>query len=299
MSSTKDISNPSFSLSWVLLTALLWIQLFAACTYSWQFGEYYDYGWFVPPLFAAFIWRIRNLFSFPAETPSPTVALFILLLVLAGSLFCLRVVELVDPRWTLPIWIHAFVVIGTTLFTTHRLGGRRATKRIIPITLFACTALPLPTMLETRLVSLFTESVVLSSAALLEMLKMQVHMLGDRLSVMNEVVEVTDGCSGVRSAQSSLMSSLFLGELTRLKTRRRILLVGLGIAIAWALNVFRATALATIQVRKGREAFDQAHDNLGLLTYLTGLSLVFIIASLMGKHQGRSITHRKIQKTKG
>jgi len=273
---------------------LLWLQLFAACVYAWRFGEYYAYGWYVPPLFAMFMWRIRGLFTTRHEPPLRKALPIVGLIGLGAGLFCLRVVERVDPRWTLPIWIHALLVIGVTLLAAYRLGGGPAFRRTIPIIVFACTAIPLPTVLENLFVSTLTDGVVSSSAALLQFLGMQVQTVGDRLSFMNEVVEVNEGCSGIQSAQSFLMSSLFFGELMKLQATQRIILVGIGIAVAWVLNVIRASSLAAIRFQKGHEAFDQAHDNAGLLAFIVGSIMLLGFSSWIGRPNRGALVHKQV-----
>lgn len=296
MSSNTDSSHPKIHLGWLSLLLVLWLQLFAACVYAWRFGEYYDYGWYVPPLFAMFMLRIRGQFSAPREASNRIVFPILALVGLGAGLFFLRVIQRVDPRWTLPIWIHALVVIGITLFAAYNLGGARAFRRTIPIIIFACSAIPLPTLVENFLVSTLTDGVISSSAALLQLLGMHVQTVGDRLGFMDEVVEVTEGCSGIRSAQSFLMSSLFFGELMKLRAAQRVVLVLIGIAVAWVLNVVRASSLAAIQFRKGQEAFDSAHDNAGLLAFLVGSVLLLAFSSWIGRANRGTVVHRRIER---
>lgn len=295
MSRGSPTSDPARQWAWSGLLALLWLQLFAACIYGWRFGEYYDYGWYVPPLFAFFLWRIRGLFSGTKTRPISPLILISGMLGLGAALFCLRVVERVDPRWTLPLWIHALLVIGVSLLGAWQLGGRAATQRIIPIIIFGCSAIPLPTLIENHLVSSLTQGVVTSSASLLQLLGMQVQTLGDRLAFMNEVVEVTEGCSGIRSAQSFLMSSLFFGELMKLSTLHRLILVGIGIATAWVLNVIRASALAAIQFNQGQDAFDKAHDQAGLIAFAVGSLLLLAFSSWIGRQKKGMVVRKRIK----
>lgn len=281
---------------WSLLLLLLWAQLFAACIYAWRFGEYYDYGWYVPPLFAWFLWRIRGEFGRSVQSTLPISLIIPSLIGLSAVLFCLRVLEKVDPRWTLPIWIHAILVIGITFFIAFRTGGIQAAKRLIPIVIFACTAIPLPTLIEKLLVSNLTSGVLTTSEFVLKLVGLEVATLGDRLIFMDELVEVTDGCSGIRSAQSFLMSSLFFGELMKLRYPRRILLVVVGIAIAWVLNVVRASSLAAIQFLNGRDAFEQAHDSAGLLAFIVGSTLLYVLSSWIGRQDRRPVVRKVVKK---
>jgi exosortase/archaeosortase family protein len=113
---------------------------------------------------------------------------------------------------------------------------------------------------------------------------------------MNDTVEVTEGCSGIRSIQSFLMSSLFFGELMKLRTNQRIALVGIGIAVAWGLNVVRASSLAAIRFLRGQEAFDQAHDNAGLLAFIVGSILLLAFSSWIGRKKQGAVVHRRVKR---
>ena len=89
--------------------------------------------------------------------------------------------------------------------------------------------------------------------------------------VNGEVLDVAEGCSGIRSFQSSAMAALCLGELLRLGAVKRILLLLGGLGLAVVLNAGRIVVLARIAHRQGGEASDQAHDTVGfwvlVLTY--------------------------------
>lgn len=244
------------------------------------------------------MWRIRHLISDQLSFTLKKSVVVLNLIAIGSSLFLLRVIERVDPRWTLPIWLHAALVVLVTLTAISALAGQKGCLRAIPVIAFGCTAIPLPTLLESFIVSNFTDSVVYASSVLLQSAGMQVQTLGDRLAVMNQVVQVTEGCSGVRSAQSFLMSSLFLGELMRLQVLKRVTLIAIGLMVAWALNVIRASTLAAIQVRKGREAFDQAHDHAGLIAYIAGLLILLTLAILISNVERGKVMRREVGSAK-
>ncbi|WP_193212280.1 exosortase/archaeosortase family protein [Luteolibacter marinus] len=265
----------------VVLVTALWIQVFAACIYGWRFGEYYDYGWYVPPLTLLFAYRLRGLF--PTAAPLHGWIWLSAGLLLTALLTVLRVVGRVDPRWTLPLWIQAAVVLAVTLWVARRRGGTPAARRLIPVLLFACTAIPLPSVLEKMAVTTLTDSVISSSAVLLGWLGRPVEAIGDQLGRLGEVVHVTEGCSGIRSAQSFLMVSLFFGEWMSLRARNRWLMVGAGLLTAWTLNVIRASALAWIRFEHGEAAFGKAHDVAGLLAFAAGSATLLGISKALDR----------------
>jgi exosortase/archaeosortase family protein len=102
--------------------------------------------------------------------------------------------------------------------------------------------------------------------------------IGDQLQVAGEMVHVTEGCSGIRSAQSFLMVSLFFGEWLRLRPSARVGLVLAGFVIAWVFNTLRATGLSIIRVEGGEAAFDEWHDGLGYAASIVGAGVLYLLA---------------------
>ena len=86
MTGAPNSKNSDLPHGWTVLIGALWVQLFAACIYGWRFGVYYDYGWYVPPLFAMFMWRIRGLFSTRKPPVAPKALLIAGAIGLGGSL---------------------------------------------------------------------------------------------------------------------------------------------------------------------------------------------------------------------
>lgn len=274
--------------------ALLWLQLYSACIYGWRFGEYYDYGWYVPPLLALCLYRLRKEWTAPA--PKPAAAWLIVPggIALFGVLALVRSINRADPRWTLPIWIQAAAVVAASLWLVHQLGGPRAMLRSIPLWIFACSAIPLPTAIEQAFIGHLTDTVISSAASLLALIGYPIEIIGDRLIVGGELVRVTEGCSGIRSAQSFLMISLFFGEWLRLRISGRVILVAFGFLSAWVFNSLRATTLAVIRVENGPAAFDEWHDPVGYLASIAGAGVLYGLALLIdhfkaGKRKARKV----------
>jgi exosortase len=283
--------------AWLVLAGLLWAQLYFACIYGWRYGEYYGYGWYVPPLVILFFYRLRHFWQAadpPALAIAPAVAASVLLF---ACLAVLRTLNRVDPRWTLPLWLQAGIVIATTFFALHRLGGMAAVRRFVPVIAFACSAIPLPSVLEYFLVSNLTDSVIAASVRVLEWSGQPVHAIGDQLGRLGEVVHVTEGCSGIKSAQSFLMTALFFGEWMALRRSGRWLIILAGLATAWTLNVLRASVLAWIRFEHGTAAFEDAHDLAGLLAFALGSLVLLSVSRLLdGDRQGRRIVRRSVER---
>ncbi len=274
----EDLKHPLPRMDWLgPLLLVLWGQLYLAAIPAWRFGDYYDYGWYVPPLAVWFCWvRIRS-HAGPLRAPAGG-AWMLPLIALPPLLLVLRVMERVDPRWTLPIWLHAMLVVAVSHSVLAMRMDWRSSLRFLPLTAFALSAIPLPTIVESRLVHGLTDWVVASTTWLFQWVGKPVTAAGDLLFANGTTVRVAEDCSGIRSIQSFLMSSLFFGEWMRLSLVRRGLMVLAGVAIAWFMNILRAFLLGQIGFTYGQEALDRWHDPLGLFAFVAGAGVLLALA---------------------
>lgn len=255
----------------------LWTPAMIAASYAWSHGEYYDYGWFVPP---AAIWlmirRWRDTGG-PVNLPSARWVLA-LAVVLLPWILIMRVLGHADPSWRLPI---ALLGVTAAVMSHGVIGvarGWRVSAGFFCITLLWMSALPWPSVMESGIVHHLTQGVVAAVAEVFQLIGKPVEVLGDRLQLHETTVEVTDGCSGVRSFQSFVMATWFFAELQRLSVTRTLILLAIASGVAFAVNMARTYALAEIRFVEGKEAFDRAHDTLGLLAFVIS-ALVFYVFS--------------------
>ena len=258
-----------------------------AASYVWRNGNYYDYGWFVPP--AALwlvIWRWRQ-FGDPLYLPQRRSVLALAALLLPWILI-LRVLGNVDPSWRLPIGL-----LGVTAtLSSHALiavtYGWRVSAGFVWITLLCLSAMPWPSAVESWIVHHLTQGVVMATAEVFHLYGKPVEVLGDRLRLHDLMVEVTDGCSGVRSFQSFVMATWFFAELQRLRVAQAMLLLTCACGAAFVVNLARSFALALIRFEHGELAFEHAHDGLGLLAFMvSGLFFYYVSGKLSASHRGK------------
>jgi exosortase/archaeosortase family protein len=102
-------------------------------------------------------------------------------------------------------------------------------------------------------------------------------------------VEVTDGCSGVRSFQSFIMASWFFVELQRLRLAQAFTLLACACGVAFVVNMARTYALARIRFDFGEQAFARAHDWLGLLAFLASAVFFYVLSGWLGSAPRRAI----------
>jgi exosortase len=267
------------SARWLPLAGViaLWVPAMAAASYAWGHGEYYDYGWFVPP--AAMWLMIRRWKDLEGDVKLPPARVVLALAtLLLPWILALRVLGWADPSWRLPIALlgATAAVAGHGLIAASR--GWRVSAGFVWITLLWISALPWPSSVEVGIVHYLTQGVVTAVAEVFQLFGKPVEVLGDRLRLHDLTVEVTDGCSGVRSFQSFVMATWFFAELQRLPVARALTLLAFACGVAFAVNMGRTYALALIRFDLGQAAFHQAHDWLGLLAFLIS-GLVFYILS--------------------
>ncbi len=291
---------PSPSVLFPLAAALLWLQLWLALIPTWRDGDYYAYGWFVPPLALAFAWRRWQMVSRPVEPGAGqrswdwrwSIGLGACVL----AIMPLRLIGVSDPGWRPPILLQAGIVVLFTHLLLGKMRGAGFSRHFLPVTLFALVAVPLPWQLEQELVRRLTGVVVDLTREAFLLAGRPVEVLGERLTLDGEVVEVTDGCSGIRSLQSLGMAALFFGELLMLRIGGRLGLLAVAAFCAVAVNTARAFLLAEIHFSRGQAAADAAHDAVGHGAFALSALLLFLSAWLMQGHAAdkRQIVRRRL-----
>jgi len=279
-----------------VLISALWAQVFYGASYGWIHALYYDYGWYVPPLAIWFFYRKwRGWETVPrARLPGWLIAAGILLLTAALTLT--RTLLHVDQGWPGPLWVQSGIACGITLAVVWRMAGKPAMTSMIPVLLFALTAVRLPTAIETPLVDGLTHGVLDASSWIFRMTGSPVTVLGNQLELMGQVVEVSEGCSGIRSSQSFLMASLCFGEWLVLGARARVLMVATALGTAWVTNVVRACVLAQIRFTQGEPAFERAHDGVGMAAFIVGIGILLWVAVRMdGKRKARRVVRQQVE----
>jgi exosortase len=289
----RATSDPTLPPAWLPFAGFvaLWVPAMTAASYAWGHGEYYDYGWFVPPAALWLAWRRWREMEGPVSLPRRGVVLGLAAVLLPWFLV-LRVLGYADPSWRLPIGLLGLTAAlgGHWLIGTTR--GWRASAGFVWITLLCLSAMPWPTVVENGIVRHLTEWVVATVAEVFQLMGKPVEIVGDRLRLHDMTVEVTDGCSGVRSFQSFVMATWFFAELQRLRVERTLVLLACACGVAFLVNLGRTYALAQIRFSQGEAAFHRAHDSIGLLAFLVSGLVFYLLSGRLSANP-----HRKLVRT--
>jgi exosortase len=179
-----------------------------------------------------------------------------------------RLIEEATPEWRPIGWLLAGETIGLTLYAIYLSQGMGGLVRFgFPICFFF-TAVPWPTLFEHPLVQGLSRTNAAMVVDVLGVMGLPAIQHGNVIEVSTGMVGINDACSGIRSLQSSLMISLFLGEYYFLRWHRRVLLVLASFLLAMFFNVCRTSFLTYLAAKHGTEAIAQYHDEAGMTILL-------------------------------
>lgn len=276
---------------WILLLpfAWLWFHLIDNLRLQWITDPQYSYSLVVPILVLGLLVRRWHHYAGVRLPDAPARQSGLLAAAILGLIllyFPTRLIEEATPEWRPIGWLLAIETIGLTLYgiyLCHGVGG--LIRFAFPICFFF-TAVPWPSLMEQPIVQGLSRVNAEIVANVLGILGVPAIPHGNVIEVGTGMVGINDACSGIRSLQSSLMVSLFLGEFYFLRWPRRLLLVLAGFFLAMLFNVCRMTFLTYLAAKHGVSAIAQYHDETGmtiLLACTAALWGVGYLASLLDK----------------
>ncbi len=264
----------------LLVVAALWLLTINQLHVEWSINPQYTYGWTVPFLaLYLFAERWKNR---PATEPARFAALLGGFVAVIGlTLFPLRLIQEASPDWRLVNWAMAGAAVLISLCAVYRAGGRPWLLHFALPVLFMLIAVPWPVPLEKILVQGLMRSVASICVELLSFFAIPAIQHGNVIEIATGKVGVEEACSGVRSLQTTLMASLFLGELFRFTAVRRILLLGSGLALAFLCNLARSFYLVWISVHEGTGEVLKVHDTVGIIVLVVSLGGLALLCAVL------------------
>jgi len=123
---------------------------------------------------------------------------------------------------------------------------------------------------------------------LLNLIGIPAGQTGNAIRLPNCVVGIDEACSGIRSLQSAVMATVFIGYLALKSRGLRIALFFTGLAFAIVGNLIRSFFLCCIANSRGVRAIESLHDAAGWLILLFTTFGVAFAAWLLSKLEQRA-----------
>ena len=272
---------------------LAWGLAIRQLSLEWTINAQYQYGWIVPVLTLILWWRIWPQRPSPGR-PAPALVWAGAVIFLAIVALPLRIIEEANPEWRLLNFYFMGQAILVTALIVDYSGGRAWLRYFAFPLLFPLVAVPWPSGLELDMVQGLQRSVASIGVECASWLGWSAFQRGNLIVLPHGIIGVNEACSGIRSLQSSLMISLFLGDYFQLTNRRRWILIGLALVLAFALNVTRAFILIAVMNLHGATAMLQLHDPAGFGIALVTLILLWTLATLMAGRKVVSSRPREV-----
>ncbi len=239
----------------------------------WDPDSHYFFGWGIPVLSLFLLWTRSE----DEPTPVRTSKIWLLPALVFFCTFCaLRVLWETMSSWHMLSWTEGLTLAAFTLCWGASWGGLKWTKHYAFPVLFFLASIPWPGRIELGVSDWLTGHIANIVTVSLQMLGIPAMLQGIQISIGESVVEVAEACSGIRSLQFLLVTTLFLGEYGGLSIPRRLTLLAAGMLASFVQNAIRALTLGWITGIEGQDAYDRWHDNTGAVTFVIGLALVFI-----------------------
>jgi exosortase len=276
--------------SWLLVSVafgLLWFELINQLKGEWWLNAQYNYGLIVPVLLVYLLWKRWQ--TRPAPTTTGGGAWSILIIACGAALFApIRLVAEANPDWRLLSWLLAFVVIAISLAIVYLTGGRSWMWHFAFPFLFFLVAVPWPVRIEQLVIQDLMRTVTAINVIFLQLAGVPALQHGNVIEVGSGFIGIEEACSGVRSLQATLMISLFLGELYSFAVARRVILVVIGVILAFVCNVARTAFLVWVGTHRGVAGIESWHDPAGLTILIVCLFGLWLVSLAMLRRGGVS-----------
>jgi exosortase len=123
--------------------------------------------------------------------------------------------------------------------------------------------MPLPSLIYDPVVVGLQNKVAAVNVEVLNVMGIPAERVGSIIQLPNGMVGVDEACSGIRSLQSTVMATLFIGYLTLRGKGLQGALLLCGVALAIFGNLIRSLYLSFTANAKGAAAVESAHDSAG------------------------------------
>lgn len=167
----------------------------------------------------------------------------------------------------------------------HVVFGWKGVTRFLFAYAFILISLPMPSLVQAIVVNGLQHQVASATVELLTLFGIPASLAGSVIHLSTGPVGVDDACSGIRSLQSSVMATLFIGFLSLRSLSLRCLLLMMGVGLAVFGNLVRVFFLSYQAHAHGVEAIEASHDAAGWSILIFTLAGVIFFSWLLTKVQ--------------
>ena len=152
---------------------------------------------------------------------------------------------------------------------------------------FLLIALPVPLVIQTEITTTLQHYVAAVTVEILAIWGIPAELGGNIIYLSTGPVGIDEACSGIRSLQSAMMATLFIGYLSLKGFWMRSFLLGAGVAVAVLGNLMRVFFLSYQGHHYGLEAIDTHHDSAGWSILIFTVAGVAFVAWALSQLQRR------------
>lgn len=184
---------------------------------------------------------------------------------LAAALFLL----LIQSYWAV-FGMHAATMMGLALGTlglcvanVGMVFGWPGIRRFALAYGFILIAMPLPGLIHGMIVGGLQYKVAAINTEVLNLMGIPARQVGSLIHLPGGTVGIDEACSGIRSLQSTVMATIFIGYLTLRRVGLQVVLFVCGVGLAIVGNLIRSLFLSLEANAKGIDAVKEYHDAAG------------------------------------
>jgi exosortase len=235
--------------------------MFSKAEFFWTHWPEMEFGWAVLMLCGFLFWeawQARPEIDFRSLGIPTTLTVFGLALAFLFQLH--QAAQGMNGSSMLLLAAGGLLIIFANLYWIF---GARGVRHFAFPALFFVIALPMPTSIYSLVVSTLQSLVVSIDLNILSLLGVPAQRSGNLIQLPSGIVGVNEACSGIRSVQSTLMATLFIGHVVLKDRSLKVTLLFAGIALAIVGNVLRSVFLCLRADAGGVHAVESAHDAAG------------------------------------
>jgi exosortase len=240
---------------------MLWLVLRAR--WFWTHNPELQFGWIVLLLWAYLFWEAWSSRRPPLRLQWTWRAVVMVWLALTALFFA----QLHRAAFGVTTKGMSALGVGVMLFIagnfTYLFGWNGVRHFAFVFAFFLFFALPLPDDIYYPIVRGLQTEVAEANVVLLNLIGVPAERLGNAIRLPACIVGIDEACSGIRSLQSTVMATLFLGHLMLRKRSLQAALFGLGLFLALSGNLLRSLFLSYTAHAKGPKSIEAYHDAAG------------------------------------